>query len=259
MLKQKFDSVPWTIDQTFKGVLFTLIPWIGFLVADSLLNAHMGSSAQSTKPLSPQLDGENAFVFLLFSLLVYCIFLIAPLYYARRAQRTPSADTRSVGQLLGFRRFHLGYAVILVLVAMALIVLLNQAYDFLITTFHLNVQTNDQVLLKNAKIEPITTYVSLFVAVFVAPFCEEVFFRSFTFMGLKNGMSITVAIIMSALIFGVAHGDPSSFPVLFCIGVALALVRLLTGSYWPGLILHLLNNVLGAALILLAMHAINLP
>jgi uncharacterized protein len=259
LLKQKLDSVPWTIDQTFKGVLFTLVPWIGFLAADALLNAHMGSSSQSTKPLSPQLDSENAIIFLVFSLLVYCVFLVAPLYYARRAQRAPISDKRSIGQLLGFRRFHPGYAILLILVALTLIILLNQAYDFLITTFHLNVQTNDQVLLKNAKFEPITTYVSLFVAVLIAPFCEEVFFRSFTFMGLKNGMSMVVAIIMSALIFGVAHGDPSSFPVLFCIGVALALLRLLTGSYWPGLILHLLNNALGATLVILAMHSIKFP
>lgn len=259
MLKQKFDSVPWTIDQTFRGVLFTLVPWIGFLVADALLNAHMGSSSQSTKPLSPPLDSANAIITLLFSLLVYCVFLIGPIYYARRAKRAPISDTRSVRQLLGLRRFHPGYAVILVLLALVLIVLLNQAYTFLITTFHLNVQTNDQVLLKNAKIEPITTYVSLFVAVCIAPFCEEIFFRSFTFMGLKNGMSIPIAVVMSALIFGVAHGDLSSFPVLFCIGVALALLRLLTGSYWPGLVLHLLNNALGAVLIVLAMHSINLP
>jgi uncharacterized protein len=258
LLKQKFDNVPWTIQQTFNGVFFTLVPWIAFLAADTLLSSRMGTSTQSAKPLSFQVDSENAIVSLIFSLLVYCIFLIAPLYYARRSQRTPTTDTRSVWQLLGFRSFNVGYSILLVLAALVIIILLNQAYGFLIMFFHWNVQTNDQVVLKNARLEPITTYASLFVAVLIAPFCEEVFFRSFTFMGLKNGMSLSVAIIMSALIFGVAHGDPGSFPVLFFIGVALALLRILTGSYWPGLMLHLLNNALSAVLVILAIHGINM-
>ncbi len=258
MFKQKFDNVPWTINQTFRGVFYTLVPWIIFLAADAFLNSHIGASSQSTRPLSFQMDSENAIVSLLFSVLVYCVFLAAPLYYARRAQRTSTSETRSVWQLLGFRRFQVGYSIVLVLVALVIIILLNQAYSFWITFFHWNLQTNDQVILKNARLEPITTYVSLFVAVFIAPFCEEVFFRSFTFMGLKNGMSLSVAIIMSALIFGVAHGDPASFPVLVCIGVALALLRILTGSYWPGLMLHLLNNGLSALLVILAMHGINM-
>jgi membrane protease YdiL (CAAX protease family) len=258
LLKQKFDTVPWTINQTFNGVFFTLLPWIAFLAANAFLSAHMGVSAQSTMPLSFQMDSENAIVTLLFSLLVYCVFLAAPLYYARRSQRTSTTDTRSVWQLLGFRHFNVGYAIVLVLIALVIIILLNQVYSFLITFFHWNLQTNDEVVLKNARLEPITTYVSLFVAVFIAPFCEEVFFRSFTFMGLKNGMTLSVAIIMSALIFGVAHGDPASFPVLVCIGIALALLRMLTGSYWPGLMLHLLNNALSALLVILAMHGINM-
>ncbi|GCE16649.1 CPBP family glutamic-type intramembrane protease [Dictyobacter kobayashii] len=63
---------------------------------------------------------------------------------------------------------------------------------------------------------------------------------------------------MSALIFGVAHGDPASLPVLFCIGIALALLRLLTNSYWPGFFLHLLNNALSALLIILVLHGIQI-
>ncbi|GCF07356.1 CPBP family intramembrane glutamic endopeptidase [Dictyobacter arantiisoli] len=256
MLKQKFDSVPWTIKQTFNGVFFTLVPWIAFIVVNSLFTT--STNPASAKPLSPQVDVTNAITSLIFSLVIYCIFLIAPFLYARRSQRAPISDSRSVWQLLGFRRFNVGFSVLLVLAALVVIIVLNQSYAFLIQTFHLHLQTNDQVILQNAKIAPITTYVSLFVAVLIAPFCEEIFFRSFTFMGLKNGMRLGVAVVMSALIFAVAHGDPGSFPILVCIGLALAGLRLVTGSYWPGFMLHLLNNGLSAVLVILAIHGITI-
>lgn len=257
MLKQKFDSVPWTIQQTFNGIFFTLVPWIAFTALSTFLGGNTNTVDTSSRPLAFQVDVSNAITTLIFSLIVYSAFLIAPFYYARRGRQAPEYNQRSVWDLLGFRRFNIGTTALLVLGFLVLIILLNQVYSFLITTFHLHLQTNDQLILHRARVAPITTYVSLFTAVCVAPFCEEVFFRSFSFMGLKNGMQIWVAIIMSALIFGVAHGDPASFPVLFCIGVALALLRLWTGSYWPGFFLHFLNNGLSAILIILALHGLN--
>src|SRR5258708_21288540 len=102
-----------------------------------------------------------------------------------------------------------------------------------ITALHLHVRTNDQVILENSRIAPITTYATLLVSVLIAPFCEEVFFRSFVFCGLLRGMSLVWSIIFSALIFGVAHADPASFAVLFFIGIALAYLRWRTHSIWP--------------------------
>ncbi|GCE16650.1 hypothetical protein [Dictyobacter kobayashii] len=191
MLKQKFDNVPWTTKQTFNGIFFTLIPWIAFTIVSSLFST--STASQSTKPLNPQADIANAVVTLIFSLVVYSAFLIAPFFYARRHRQSAISDQRSVWQMLGFRRFNVGLAILLVLGSLVVIILLNQGYSYLITTFHLNLQTNDQVVLQRAKIEPITTYASLFTAVFIAPFCEEIFFRSFSFMGLKNGMQPAVA------------------------------------------------------------------
>jgi membrane protease YdiL (CAAX protease family) len=62
--------------------------------------------------------------------------------------------------------------------------------------------------------------------------------------------------VLSALIFAVAHADPGSFAVLFFIGLALAFVRWRTGSVWPGMLLHLLNNGIAALLIVLTMWGV---
>lgn len=259
MLIQKFDRVPWTIKQTFSGVLSTLVFWIAILLLNTFTGASSSTSSQPAQPLPPQIDTINAIISLVFSVIIYSVFLIAPFYYAHKAQHNKTQDdTRSVWDMLGFRRFNLGLTVLLVLSAMAIIIFLNQAYSFLIQDFHLHLQTNDQVILKQSKIAPIATYAALFVAVFIAPFCEEIFFRSFTFMGLKNGMTLGVAIVLSALIFGAAHGDVGSFPILFCIGLALALTRQLTGSYWPGFFLHFLNNGLSAIFVIMVMNNIKI-
>jgi membrane protease YdiL (CAAX protease family) len=255
LLKQNLEEVPWTTRETFNGTFFTLIPWLAFSVVLSLLNT---SAPAAHKPLSFQSDLVNAIISLIFAVVVECAFLIAPYYYARHYANSSQGEERSIWKLLGFRGFNVGRALPWMILLSLSFLLANMLYLHLISTFHLNVQTNDQRLLQEGRIAPLTTYATLFAAVVAAPFCEEVFFRSFVFMGLRNDMPLWLAIVLSALIFGVAHGDPGSFPVLFCIGLALAFLRWYTRSIWPGFILHTMNNGLGTILLILALHGINI-
>jgi uncharacterized protein len=256
LLKQQYEQVPWTIKQTFNGVFFTLVPWLLLTGALSLFNATT-SSAPIVK-LSPTADLINAVANFIFSTLVEGAFLIAPLIYAWRLTHPPVSPTHTMQEALGIRRFSLRQAIPLIIALFIGIIIVNEAYQFLITTFHLHIQTNDETLFERSRAEPITTYATLLVAVFVAPLCEELFFRSFTFMGLLRALPVGVAIVFSSLIFALAHGDPGSFPVLFFIGIALAYLRWQTRSYWPGVILHFLNNGFSALLLILAMHGISL-
>jgi membrane protease YdiL (CAAX protease family) len=127
-------------------------------------------------------------------------------------------------------------------------------YAALISGLHLPIHTNDQVLAAQAKYTPLTVYAELAAAVFIAPFCEEVFFRGFVFQGLRRRLRVPWAVVLSALIFGIAHADPGSFPVLFIIGIVLAVVRWRTQSVWPSIGLHLINNLISALSIVAMMH-----
>jgi membrane protease YdiL (CAAX protease family) len=246
------EIAPWTTQQTFLGTLITLIPWI-FL---SLILSSLNGSVKVTAPISAQADLTGAIIYLIFSALIEGAFLIAPLYYANAAYRSVTPHLRLAFKALGFRRFRLGNALFWIIVLMIVIFGINALYSDLITTFHLNVQTNDQLLLEQSKVAPLTTYAALLAAVFIAPFCEEVFFRGFVFPGLRHGMSLVWAIIISSLLFGVAHADPASFPVLFVIGLALAFLRWRTQSIWPCMILHMLNNGIAALAIVLTMQGV---
>lgn len=247
MVEQKFEEVPWTIQQTFLGILLTLIPWI--LLALGL--STFSSSTTSSHTLPFQVDVQNAITTFVFSIVVEGAFLIAPFYFASRAFRNVPDRLRQMFEVLGFRKFDARKAFSWIILFFVLLIGVNLLYQFVITTFHLNLQTNDQRIIVESKSAPITTYATLIASVLLAPFCEEIFFRSFVFMGFLRSLRLYSAILFSALVFAVAHADPGSFIVLFIIGVALAFLRWRTHSIWPCICLHLLNNLLGALQIVL--------
>jgi len=253
LVESKSNAVPWTIQQTWYGIILTLIPWAILAVGLSQLGQ---SKASQNTPLSFQADLMSALIVFIFSCVIEGAFLIAPLYIAGKAFRSISPHFRLALRALGFRDFDVGRSLVLVVILFIAILAIDNLYQYVITVLHLNVQTNDQVLLQRSKIAPISTYATLLAAVFVAPFCEEIFFRGFVFPGLSEAMPVGWAIVSSSLLFALAHADLGSFAVLFIIGLALAFLRWRTKSLWPSIFLHFLNNGLGALLIILVMQGI---
>lgn len=86
----------------------------------------------------------------------------------------------------------------------------------------------------------------------LGPVTEEVFFRS-GIMGscLRAGTSVRTAIIVSALLFGLIHGNPAQVPFAFCVGLALGYAYLRTGSLLVPILAHIANNGTAGILYLL--------
>jgi membrane protease YdiL (CAAX protease family) len=86
--------------------------------------------------------------------------------------------------------------------------------------------------------------VALLVCV-IAPFCEEFFFRGYFFGALRNWRGPWVAAVLTGLVFGAIHATSSDVgylvPLAF-FGFVLCLLRWQTGSLWPGIALHSINN-----------------
>lgn len=255
MVEHKPDEVPWTIQQTFFGILLTLVPW--FIVVSFLNGGKPPTTPSTILPLGT--DITNAIVTFIGASIIEGAFIIAPFYFANRVYHSITPHLRLIWHALGFKEFNAGKAFILIILFGFIIIATDYLYQDAITFFHWHLQTNDQVILTRSKVEPITTYATLLVAVFVAPFCEEIFFRGFVFTGLRRGMPLYLAVIISALLFAAAHGDPASFPVLLIIGLLLAILRWQTKSLWPGILLHCLNNSLGAIEIILVMNGVLKP
>lgn len=86
-----------------------------------------------------------------------------------------------------------------------------------------------------------------------APISEEVFFRGFMFGGFRRRLSFPIAAVLSALIFGLFHytgsGSVTVVPQLAILGFALCWVYERTGSIYPTIALHMLNNAFAFAVL----------
>ena len=88
----------------------------------------------------------------------------------------------------------------------------------------------------------------LFVGIF-APLAEEVVFRGAILRSLlENFRRPWIAIVISALLFGLAHGNPAQMPHAFLIGLLLGWTYYRTGSILPGVVLHWTNNTVAYVL-----------
>ncbi|MSO41405.1 MAG: CPBP family intramembrane metalloprotease [Solirubrobacterales bacterium] len=85
----------------------------------------------------------------------------------------------------------------------------------------------------------------------VAPFVEELFFRGFVFGGFRSRLSLWPAVLISGLIFGMIHASTGITTVipLAALGCVLAWVYDKTGSLWPCIFIHVINNGLALALV----------
>ena len=84
------------------------------------------------------------------------------------------------------------------------------------------------------------------VVVIAAPIVEELTFRGVGFRLLAPFGTI-VAVLGTALAFAADHGLVEGFPALFLFGLAVVIVRLRTGSLYPGMMLHATFNAFALA------------
>jgi membrane protease YdiL (CAAX protease family) len=89
-----------------------------------------------------------------------------------------------------------------------------------------------------------------FMVICIAPVAEEFFFRGFFYRALRSRYSVLMAAVIDGVLFGVIHWDFSSadglliIPPLATLGFMFCLVYERTGSLYPVIALHALNNAI---------------
>lgn len=89
----------------------------------------------------------------------------------------------------------------------------------------------------------------LFIIIILIPIYEEIIFRRVIFGYLKENYNIICAIIIQALVFGIAHGNIVQGIYTFILGVALAFVYMYCNSLWASIILHIIFNLFGILIV----------
>ena len=89
------------------------------------------------------------------------------------------------------------------------------------------------------------------MVIVVAPSAEEFFFRGFFYKGLRTGLPVAAAALTNGALFGLIHWDPGQglhglliLPPLAVLGAVFCLVYERTGTLYPVIGLHSLNNAL---------------
>jgi sodium transport system permease protein len=90
--------------------------------------------------------------------------------------------------------------------------------------------------------------VAVLVFALLPAITEELAFRGYILSGLGRSYPKGTAIVLSALLFGILHVLLSLFQQLFgatLLGLVIGLIAVRTGSLWPGVLFHFINNSLG--------------
>lgn len=119
--------------------------------------------------------------------------------------------------------------------------------------------TNPQQGLFNDLLSGSAVQIALFAVAIalLAPFAEEMFFRGMVFGWLRR-WGFWLAALVSAGLFGVAHGINFVFPASFALGLLNAYAYEKSGSLWPAIASHMAFN--GTSLLgLLVLSQMDVP
>ncbi|MBN2448437.1 MAG: CPBP family intramembrane metalloprotease, partial [Phycisphaerae bacterium] len=88
----------------------------------------------------------------------------------------------------------------------------------------------------------------MIVAMAIVPgILEELFFRGYVLRGLRGGLGVAPAIIISALAFAMFHHSIHRLVITAVLGLMFGLLVVRSGSIWPAIIAHMLHNGLSVA------------
>jgi membrane protease YdiL (CAAX protease family) len=221
--------VPWTPRTTFWWLLGGLLLAI---IVPPLLVA----------PFDPDLEGDGAL--LAAQAMFDGLLLLVALGVASDWKFRPLARPL---QLLGMRRFRLSAIWIMLGTLVAYYIAAGLFASLVLKPDQEDV--GGELGVGNPSIV-IAVAAVLMIAV-LAPVAEELFFRGFLFAGLRTRWSLWPAAITSGLIFGLVHAPTGITTVvpLAALGFALCWLYDRTGSLWPCVIAHMINNGLALAVV----------
>lgn len=91
----------------------------------------------------------------------------------------------------------------------------------------------------NSQAEYIMAFIMLVV---IAPIAEELLFRGYLFGKLRKYAPVWISILITSLLFAIVHFAWNVGLDVFALSIVLCVLRVITGSLWPSIMLHMLKN-----------------
>lgn len=92
-------------------------------------------------------------------------------------------------------------------------------------------------------------WLSFIAAAVIAPVIEEIMFRGVVFAGFASRWSSWLAAVVSSLAFALLHGQVNVGIYTFVLGLLLCWLYARSRSIWPGILLHMANNLIAFVLL----------
>ncbi len=90
--------------------------------------------------------------------------------------------------------------------------------------------------------EPAVFFPSLALLAGLAPLVEELVFRGLLYGWLAGRWGAGVAVVGSSVAFAAAHVEPAHAILVLPLGLLFGWLRWRSGSLWPSLLAHMINN-----------------
>ena len=90
---------------------------------------------------------------------------------------------------------------------------------------------------------------ALFNIAVVPAICEEILFRGYILRSFERSMKVVTAILLSGFLFGLYHVQLQNLLPLATLGILMALLTWTSGSIWPAILAHFVNNAGGVIIL----------
>jgi membrane protease YdiL (CAAX protease family) len=219
----EIPPVPWTVRDTWLGVLFLVLTLAAILALTVFLP-----------------KGEwVANILMIASELILLLPMAAIFLWKRISWRS-----------IGFGKFQwnsMAWGCGGLIAVYPLIMLHN------IVLFLLGVETQGKTITQIMQVME-SPWAFVFSAVILAPLAEEIVFRGFFFAGFRQRYGWVPAVLISSAIFGASHLQLVAFIPTFLLGMVMAYAYHRSNSIWPGVIIHFWVNGSSLLLTLLAIR-----
>ncbi len=84
----------------------------------------------------------------------------------------------------------------------------------------------------------------LFLTIIITPIAEELFFRGFLFQWMAGRRPWWIAALVSSAMFGASHIIPPQAISAALMSLALIYLFVASGSIWPPILCHVINNAI---------------
>lgn len=226
-------NVPWTLGD----VIVFLVVWVVLQVATVEILWVLGKVWHPIATfVTAASTGSDVVASLSIEFLSYILGVLVIAYYLRRYKvGLKAVGWRSVSVLKTFLWAGGIMVAVFILTAAALTLV-----TVLFPGFNAN-QAQDNQLIPSIHTN---TSVALIGLVLLPPFFEETIFRGFLFAGLAKKWGVWIGAILSSAIFGLAHGQANTGVYTFVLGLLLCFTYTKTKSIYPGIGIHMINNLL---------------